>query len=86
MTAGFVYPVAKAAFESLMFDMPLPMAATVDFGVDTVEHYAALQRAVRGGITVEQLSAALGDGPALTELVKDHYPSEVVFVTSYDLM
>ena len=81
-----LYPVARDAFESLMLDMPLSPAAVVDFGVDTVEHYAALQKAVRYGATVEQLSAALGDGPALTKLVQDHLPVEIQFHTSYDEM
>lgn len=69
--ATMVKPVTAAAYEALMLDMPLSPAATVDFGVTSTNHYAFLQRAVRGGVTMEELDAVLGDGPAITALVRE---------------
>lgn len=58
-------------------------AAIVDFGLNSDEHYAALQQAVRQGATIQELDKALGDGPKLTALVRE-YGSDVCFKTAYD--
>ena len=68
--ATMVKPVTAAAYEALMLDMPLSPAAKADFGIKTQTHYTWIQRAVRGGVTMEALDAVLGDGPAITALVR----------------
>ncbi len=79
-----VRDMTSRAFEALMLDLPLGPAATVDFGVEDDDHYAALQRGVRTGrITLEALDAALGDGKALTALCG---ADGVAFTTPYDSM
>jgi hypothetical protein len=58
-------------------------AAKVDFGLDTERHFEALQYSVLGGkITPEMLDASIGNGQALTALVrtdKDNPHRDVVF-------
>ena len=77
-------PMTKGVYDALMIDLPVPSAAArIDFGVDSEAHWRALQIAVRHGATVNDLDLALGDGPALTALVKEH-GSDVVFETAYD--
>lgn len=72
------------------------MAARCDFGLDGLggtnpqEVYEAYYYPLREGeITDKQLDAALGDGPALTKLVRGckHNPhKDVVIKTAYDNM
>lgn len=48
-----------------------PSTATVfDFGIDSTSHLGALQFAVRKGITAYDLDRVMGDGPAITQLVR----------------
>jgi hypothetical protein len=65
-------------------------ATCVDFGLNTQGHYAAMQDAVREGLTAYELDRVLGNGRAITTLVAfaTHYhrPQAVQFSTSYDLM
>jgi hypothetical protein len=68
-----------------------PSAATcVDFGLNSQEHYAAMQRAVKEGLTSYELDRVLGDGKAITRLVafacheKDRCTIE--FSTPYDAL
>ena len=87
MTTGtFVRPVAERAYTALMLDMPLTPAATVDLGAVNEEHYRALQQAVRQDCPVAELDAALGNGPALTTLVKSYAGIDLRFVTPWDLL
>ena len=87
MTTGtFVHPVAERAYMALMLDMPLTMAATVDLGAVNEEHYRALQQAIRQNCPVAKLDAALGNGPALTTLVKTYTGIDLQFVTPWDLL
>ena len=80
-----VRPVAQNCYDSLMLDVWPRPAAIVDFALDSDAHYAALQSAIKNGATVEELDAALGNGVALTALVKKYVPdSETVFSTAYD--
>ena len=80
-----IRPLATDCYDALMMDMPLRPAMVVDFGIDDNNHHSALQRAVRAGATVQELDNALGDGPALTALVKKHTDIDMVFKTSYDI-
>jgi len=83
-----VRPVTQDLFSSLMLDEWPRMAARVDFGLDTQEHYEALYYPVRAGeITVDQLEAALGSGPQLTALARaarSNPHREIVFRTAWD--
>jgi hypothetical protein len=83
MDTNFIRPVAAKVYDALMGDFWPPASGIVDFGIDSDEHYAALQDAVRKGATKQELDKALGDGPALTLLVSK-YGSNVKFTTSYD--
>ena len=102
MTAVLIAPVARPArsvavnlYDAIMLDnIPsIRPAALVDFGLDGPngqQCFEALYYPVRAGeITLEQLDAALGDGPALTALVagtvRNPHPG-VVFRTAYDGM
>jgi hypothetical protein len=57
--------------EAICSDTAPRDSAKVDFGIDTPQHFEALSHAVLGGrITPEMLDATLGNGNALTQLVK----------------
>ena len=63
-------------FQACALDMPVSPAGACDFGIDgwggtdPNAVYAAYQSAIKGEkISIEQLDKALGDGPALTELI-----------------
>ncbi len=80
-----VRPVAQNCYDSLMLDIWPRPAAVVDFGLDSPQHYAALQRAIKAGATVEELDAALGSGKRIAALVAKYVPGEeTIFATSYD--
>ena len=84
-----IRPVTKNCFDSLMMDQWPRAAAIVDFGLDSVEHYSALQRCIRAGyISIQELDALLGNGPALTNRINGlfHFPYRIVFQTAYDDM
>ncbi len=63
-------------------------ATTVDFGLDSTDHYAAMQRTVQEGITSYELDRVLGSGKAITQLVNfacsDRQSRLVSFSTAYD--
>jgi hypothetical protein len=88
MTNSPIRSVAANCYECLMMDVWPRPAAIVDFGLDSPAHYAALQYAVRHGVTAEQLDAALGSGKAITALCDavDGQPYHLDFETSYDKM
>ena len=70
-----VREVARTVYESLLLDVWPPAAGIKDFGIDSREHYGALQYAVRHqGVTVQDLDVALGHGPALTGLIREGNP------------
>ena len=79
--------VATRLVDCLARDEWLSPAASVDFGVDTPEHHGALRHAVRAGIGAYELDRVLGDGPAITQLVRG-IPGQpfkcVEFRTAYD--
>ena len=62
-------------------------AIVVDFGITSSRHFGALQYAVRCGVTAYELDRVMGDGPAITQLVRSipHQPfGPVVFETAWD--
>ena len=63
-------------------------AGVVDFGLDSTEHFGALQHAIKHDkITIEILDDAFGDGKKLTNLIKNDNPYYgVVFKAAYDDM
>lgn len=83
-----VRPATQNLFDSLCLDVWPRNAAIVDFGLDSTEHYGALQHAVKhDGVTAQQLDDALGDGPKLTALIEEDNPYYgVAFQTAWDLL
>jgi len=45
------------------------LATVVDYGIDSSDHFKALQSAYQGGCNVYDLDRVMGDGPAITQLV-----------------
>jgi hypothetical protein len=78
--------VARNVYECLFLDIWPSPAGIKDFGLDSTEHYGALQYAVKhDGVTVDALDAALGWGPALTKLISKSNPYHgVTFRTDWD--
>ena len=75
--------------KSLALDeLPSP-AAVVDYGIDSLDHLGALQHAIATGVTVYDLDRVMGDGPAITRLVRNvpdqPYP-DISFSTAYDAL
>ena len=72
--------------DALMLDMGIGAAAAVDFGIgfSGSQNHSALQRAVRAGATAEELDAVLGDGKAISALVKRYTEIDLAFQTPYD--
>lgn len=62
--------MATRLYEDLVLDRWPSPAATLDFGIDSSSHLGALQFAVRAGVTPYDLDRVLGDGPAITQLVR----------------
>lgn len=81
------HSLAEGLFDSLVLDMWPSPAAVVDFGIDSADHLGALQHAVAVGVTAYDLDRVLGDGRAITSLVRNvpgqPYP-EIRFATAYD--
>ena len=78
---------ADNLYESLMLDVWPGAGAIVDFGLDDIEHYAALQVAIRSGaVTLNDLRRVSCRGPKITALLnrKKCNPRGLVFRTSYD--
>ena len=75
-------------FDALMMDMPLRMAMVVDFGLieNGSGQHSFLQSAVRAGATVEELDAVIGDGRAISNLVKKYTNNDIEYKTAYDMM
>jgi len=75
-------------FDILMMDLPLRPAMIVDFGLikNGSGQHSFLQSAVRAGATVEELDAVVGDGRAISNLVRKYTKAEIEYKTAYDLM
>src|SRR5437764_6298770 len=81
-----VREVTKRVYDCLLADDWPSAAGVLDFGLKTAEHFGALRHAVRcHGVTLEELDDALGDGPAITALVRVGNPyAGVAFETPWD--
>lgn len=79
-------PLAEEVYRCLVLDVWPGPAAVVDFGLATDEHYGALQDAVLNhGVMPEQLDDAMGDGAALTALIRPGSPYHGIrFSTPWD--
>lgn len=79
--------MAKDLWLQLTFDTWPSPAACVDFGIQTAEHYLALRHVVLEGISAYELDRVMGDGRAITSLVrgilKQLCPG-IIFRTPYD--
>jgi hypothetical protein len=60
----------------------------IDFGIESERHYGALQHAVcEDEVSPEQLDRALGNGAALTALIRPENPyNGVEFKTFWDAL
>lgn len=83
-----VRPVTRRLIQCFVLDLPLPTAVTVDFGVDSPDHYRALKAVVfsdAAGETlpddaedatllhrIKALDAALGNAAKLNALVRTY--------------
>jgi hypothetical protein len=79
--------MATRLVERLSCDVWPSPATAVDFGIDTCRHLGALQHAVRAGVTAYDLDRVMGDGPAITRLVRGvpaQPYADVEFQTAYD--
>lgn len=79
--------MAQQLFECLIWDVWPSPTTIVDFGIDSSAHLAALQYAARSGITAYDLDRVLGDGPAITRLVRsvpDQPDMSIQFQTLHD--
>jgi len=78
----------RSLIKAITLDVWPSVAAVVDYGIHSQEHYEALYYPLRhGDFTPQQLDAALGKGPVLTEMVNaaPHNPHKgIVFRTSWD--
>ena len=85
-----IRPVAQRMFDYSFGMTVISPACIVDFGLDTEEHLLSLTTVVvNREVTVDQLDAALGDGPAITELVngcKSNPFDGIIFKTAYDMI
>src|SRR4051812_34717513 len=87
-TKDQIRPLTRALYEALLLDVWPSPATCMDFGITSEAHLGALQWAVKeDGVTMEQLDAALGKGPALQALISPTNPyRNVAFRTAWDDM
>lgn len=84
-----IRPLTQQLIDCCYLDTWPSIATIVDFGIDTGRHLGALQFAIREGlVTPQELDAATGNGPQLTEIAhRGQNPyGDVVFKTSWDGM
>jgi hypothetical protein len=82
-----IRPVTQDCFNSMMMDEWPHTAAVVDFGLRSQAHYEGLYYPIRDGrLKIQELESVLGNGPAITELVKRLTGKEIVYATPYDTM
>ena len=81
------FAMASRLVDDLLCDAWPSPATVVDYGIDSERHLAALRYAARAGVTAYDLDRVMGDGPAITRLVRsvpDQPCSDVEFETAYD--
>ena len=79
--------MARSMVDCLVLDRWPSPATTIDYGIQSQEHLGALQHAVLAGVTAYDLDRVMGDGPAITRLVRsipDQPYAHVKFDTAYD--
>lgn len=79
--------MAARLVADLLHDVWPSPATVVDFGIDSEQHLRALRYAVCVGVTAYDLDRVMGDGPAITRLVRSvlgHAYENVEFRTAYD--
>jgi hypothetical protein len=79
--------MAEHLVECLFLDVWPSNATVFDFGIESSRHLGALQQAVYVGATAYDLDRVMGNGWAITELVRAaccHPYRDVVFRTVYD--
>ena len=65
------YTMAEGLFEAMMWDFPIPsMAMSMDFGIESPQHYQAMRWLVDQGAGPYELDRVLGDGKAITRLFR----------------
>jgi hypothetical protein len=81
-------PMVQDMFDALMMDLPLRPAMIVDFGIiqNGSGQHSILQSAVRAGATANELDAVIGDGRAISNLVKKYTDYDIEYKTAYDMM
>jgi hypothetical protein len=84
-----IRPLTQQLIDCCFLDVWPGRAAVVDFGLDTDRHLGALQFAIREElVTPQELDAAMGNGPKLTEIAqrgRNPY-GDVAFRTAWDDM
>ena len=85
-----VRPVTRGLVINILLDQWPSHTAVVDFGIDSQKHYEALYWPIREAeIMPKELDAALGDGPALTAMLRQAASNphkDVTFSTSWDVI
>ena len=79
--------MATRLVANLLHDAWPSPATVVDYGIDSDRHLGALQYAVCAGVTVYDLDRVMGDGSAITRLVRSvpgQPCADVEFRTAYD--
>lgn len=81
--------MATRLVEHLVLDTWPSPTTVMDWGIETGGHYGALQHAVRSGVTAYELDRVVGDGPAITRLVRavpEQPFDDVEFRTAWDAL
>jgi hypothetical protein len=84
--AAAVRDVTRTVYDCLLADEWPTDAGVKDFGLESTEHYGALQYELRSGsVSLQQLDRVLGNGPAITALIRKGNPyGGVTFRTMWD--
>lgn len=79
--------MASRLVESLVLDEWPSPATITDYGIESARHLGALQAAVDSGCTAYDFDRVIGDGPAITDLVRcvpEQPYGPLTFETPYD--
>ena len=89
-----VRETTRAVILRMLFDLPLTIPQTDDFGIETPDHYRALRSAIDSAteeMTLAEfalkLDEVLGNGEAITALVNRYAPEYTVeYQTAWDTL